>query len=411
MSGKIFYGWRVVTACFIVAAFVWALAFFGSSVYLQAVTKAHGWSVAEVSSAISMFFFVSALVQGWVGRAIARTGPRPVLLLGALCMMVAVAAIGQVDSVWQLYPCFILLGMGWATLSTTGISATVAPWFERYQGRSITLAIMGASFGAILGVPILLFAIDRLGLSSGLLAVGAGSGVVLLPLIAIVLRYRGPADLGQRRDGDGASDNGTDTHFSRVVANDQNRRRLIWTSTIAFSLALVVQNGFITHHVVFAQSFLGAAGAGLLVSATGVVALIGRIYLLKVIDVVPVRRLACQAMAAQFVSLMAIGLFPNVIVVVVASLVYGFALGNVTTLSPIVVRREFGAEAFGATYGSAATFIQFTTAFGPACMGYMHQTFGGYSQAFSVAATVTAIGCAVLHFGRERPASTPSASS
>ncbi len=108
MSNRVFYGWRVVAAYFIIAIFGWSLGLFGSSVYLQAVTSVHGRSIAEVSSAISVFFFVSATVQGWVGRSIASRGPRPALLLGAACMAVSVAMIGRVDRVWQLYPCFFV---------------------------------------------------------------------------------------------------------------------------------------------------------------------------------------------------------------------------------------------------------------------------------------------------------------
>ena len=70
-------------------------------------------------------------------------------------MCIGVVSIGRVTQSWQLYPSFVPLGIGWATLSTTGISATVAPWFERYQGRSMTLAIVSASFGAIIGVPLI----------------------------------------------------------------------------------------------------------------------------------------------------------------------------------------------------------------------------------------------------------------
>ena len=147
----LFHGWRVVAVCFVVASFAWGLGLFGSSVYLQAVTAAHGWPVAEVASAITLFFLVSAAVQRPVGRSIDRWGPRPVLALGTLCIAAGVALIGQVRAPWQLYPCFVLVGIGWSTLSTTGLAATVAPWFERHQGRSITLAIMGASVGAIVG--------------------------------------------------------------------------------------------------------------------------------------------------------------------------------------------------------------------------------------------------------------------
>ncbi len=199
-----FYGWRVVAACFVIAAFAWGLGLFGSSVYLQAVTAAHGWPIAEVASAITLFFVVSALVQRTVGRSIDRWGPRPVLSLGAVSMCLGVALIGQVSAPWQLYPCFVLIGVGWSTLSTTGIAATVAPWFERHQGRSMTLAIMGASVGAIAGVPLLLLAIGKLGLAHGLVATAVVAALVLLPLVGRALRFRSPGEIGQRRDGDAA---------------------------------------------------------------------------------------------------------------------------------------------------------------------------------------------------------------
>jgi hypothetical protein len=96
--------------------------------------------------------------------------------------------IGQVSAPWQIYPCFVVLGLGWAILSTTGISTTVAPWFERHQGRSMTLAMMGASLGAIAGVPLLLLALHQLGPSLGLAVAGLASAAVLLPLIGRVLR-------------------------------------------------------------------------------------------------------------------------------------------------------------------------------------------------------------------------------
>ena len=46
-----FHGWRVVAACFVVATVAWALGTFGASVYLQAVTRVHGWPIADVAFA------------------------------------------------------------------------------------------------------------------------------------------------------------------------------------------------------------------------------------------------------------------------------------------------------------------------------------------------------------------------
>ncbi|MCC8977343.1 MFS transporter [Bradyrhizobium acaciae] len=398
MKFEIFYGWRVVAACFVIACFSWGLGLFGSSVYLQAVTAARGWSISEVSSAITTFLLISAAGQSALGRSIAR---HDALLLGTVCMCIGVACIGVVGRPWQLYPCFALLGIGWATLSTTGISATVAPWFERHQGRSITLAIMGASFGAILGVPALLYTVDRLGLREGLLAASAVAVLVLLPLIGVVLRYRGPEDLGIARDG-GLLGAGGAPEFTKHIATPENRRRLLWSATVAFALTLLAQIGFIAHHVALAAQFLGNFGAGVLVSATGAVTLFGRLYLAKIVDSAPVRRLACQAMVAQLAALLAIGLFPSIPTVIVGSLIYGFAIGHVTTLSPIVIRREFGAKAFAEVYGTAATFIQFSSACGPAFIGYLHERLGGYPPVLLISSAVTALGCASLYFGAVR---------
>jgi MFS family permease len=395
----VFYGWRVVAACFVIAAFAWGLGLFGSSVYLQAVTTAHGWPIAEVASAITLFFLVSALVQRMVGRSIDRWGPRPVLSLGAISMCLGVALIGQVMAPWQLYPCFVLIGVGWSTLSTTGIAATVAPWFERHQGRSMTLAIMGASLGAIAGVPLLLLAIARLGFARGLIVTATVAALVLLPLIIRSLRFRGPAEIGQRRDGDTAPPDKASSAPVRPAAAAGKHRLLLWSAALGFALGLTVQIGFITHHVTLAEPLLGTAGAGLLVSATGLTAFAGRLVLARIVDRVNVRRLAWSIMALQTMALLAIGLWPTAPVLIAASLVYGYGIGHVTTLGPVVVRREFGAAAFGATYGAAATVIQLTSAFGPALFGFLRDSFGGYGPGLLIAALVTALGGASLFIG------------
>jgi MFS family permease len=392
----VFHGWRVVAACFVVAAFGWGLGLFGASVYLQAITAAHGWAVAEVASAITLFFLVSAAVQRLVGRGIDRFGPRPVLALGTVSMATGVALLGQVGAAWQLYPCFVLIGIGWSTLSTTGISATVAPWFERHQGRSITLAVMGASVGAILGVPLLLLALARLGLGAGLAAAALVAACVLLPLILWVLRFRGPAELGLQRDGDAPA--GPEARPA-MAAPPGGGKVLLWSAALGFALGLTVQIGFITHHLALAAPLLGAAGAGLLVSATGVVAFLGRLVLARIVDRVDVRRLAAGILLVQTVALLAIALWPSVPVLVGASLAYGYAIGHVTTLAPVVVRREFGAAAFGATYGSAATAIQFASAFGPALLGLLRDGFGGYGPGLALAALATLAGSMVLLLG------------
>ena len=84
MRAWAFHGWRVVAACFVIAAVTWSLGLFGASVYLQAVTAEHGWAISTVASAITVFYLTSAALQRTVAGQIERRGPRPVLAVGAL---------------------------------------------------------------------------------------------------------------------------------------------------------------------------------------------------------------------------------------------------------------------------------------------------------------------------------------
>jgi cyanate permease len=110
--------------------------------------------------------------------------------------------------------------------------------------------------------------------------------------------------------------------------------------------------------------------------------------------------MAAVAMLAQAAGLVAVASMPTVPVLIGVSLVYGWCIGHVTTLAPIVVRREFGAVAFGRIYGTAAVAIQLTSAFGPALLGALRDGFGGYGPGLMIAAGLTVAGAVALLLGR-----------
>ena len=398
----LFYGWRVVGVCFAAAVFTWGFGVFGASVYLSEVTKTQGWSVSLVSSGVTLFYLTNAASLTLIGAAIGRFGSRPVFIAGTLALSAGVAGIGQVAAPWQLYPAFVLLGLGYASLSLTGLSATIAPWFERHQGRSVAIALTGASVGAMLVVPLLVLAIQRFGFSAAVLGGACLTAAVMVPLSLLVLRYRSPREIGLAPDGDPLLPDGAAPRAARTAPPAQWTRATamaspaLWTIAIAFAIGLVAQVGFLTHHVKLAEPVLGAAGAGWLVSATGLTGLLGRLLLARIADQVDVRRYTGGIFALQTVVLGLIAIVPEAWMLIGASLVYGFCLGQITTLSPIIVRREFGAAAYGAIYSVAATVIQFSSAFGPALYGALRDLFGSYGPVLGIAAAMELIAMATL---------------
>ena len=400
-----FYGWRVVGVCFAGAVSTWGLGVFGASIYLSELTAAHDWSVTTVSNAITAFFVTNAVVLPLVTRSIDRFGPRWVISTGVLMLGTGVAALGLLEALWQLFAAFVCMGIGYSTMSVSGLSAAIAPWFERHQGRSVALALTGASVGAMVVVPLLVLSIAHWGFATAILGAAVVMMICMLPLTVVVMRFRAPAELGLGRDGDeAAADGSTSAPMGAAPQGEQQPGRSwrLWSVVIAFSLGLVVQVGFLTHHFALALPTLGAINAGWLVGATGLAGLVGRLLLARVIDRRNPRRYSAGIFAVQVGALGAIGVYPDATVLILGSLVYGFCLGQITTLSPIVVRREFGAEAFAPNYAVAGAVIQFCSAFGPACYGFLLEQLGTYGAVLIVAAAFECAAALIILLYRAR---------
>ena len=73
-----YHGWWVVFCTFVIAVYGWGLGFYGLSLYLVALNKAHGWSPATISSAITFYYVVGAFLVMQAGDIILAFNGIPV---------------------------------------------------------------------------------------------------------------------------------------------------------------------------------------------------------------------------------------------------------------------------------------------------------------------------------------------
>jgi MFS family permease len=401
---RVFYGWWMVAACMLSALVGNALGLFGAGVYLHEVVTVNGWTTGLVSGAVTVFYVVSALLLIPVGAGIKHYGPRPVIALGGLALAGGVIGIGHATAPWQAYLAFLVMGIGWAGLSTTAVATTLAPWFDQHQGRAVSIASLGASVGGIIGAPALLFGIARIGFASTTIVAGLLAIAVVLPLAAFVLRSR-PQDLGLFPDGlalrrDAASTGAPDWTLPMALSTPALRSVMA-----TFGIGMMVQIGFLTHQVALLAQSVDRLAVSITVSSTAVAALAGRLALARFADEMDARVTTAAALLVAAGSLGAMGLFPVPSVLIVASIVFGLTVGQVTTLSPIIVRREFGAPAFGLVFGAASCGIQLATALGPGLYGLLYDAFGSYNPALIGAAGLDVAAAAVAIAGRGNPSS------
>jgi len=403
MRVRYFYGWNVVGATFVMALFSFGLGFYGVSVYVAMLQDLHGWSAAVVSMPVTVYYLAGALLTAAGGALYERFGPRAVVAGGSVAMAAGVAGLSVVTKPWQLYPAFLVMSVGWGTMSGAAINIILAPWFRRRRGLVVSIAFNGATLGGVIVAPALIPLIGVVGFTLALEIAALVLLVVLVAVAAGVMR-RGPEELGVGPDGD-------PDRSPRAVpwaGRDGGRWRgaavrtwRFWSVSAPFALGLAAQVGVLTHLVALVTPSLGTAGAARVVSVTTAAALIGRLVTGFVVDRLNRRLVSSATLVVQIIGLALLARAPSPVVVYAGCALFGLGVGNLTTLPGLILSVEWPRERFSALVSLVVGINQFTFAFGPSLVGVVRDWAGTYGAALGACMALQAAAAVLIMLGPE----------
>ena len=389
-------GWRIVVVCFLLATFGWGLGFYGQSVYVAELHRLHGWPASLISSGTTFFYLFGAALVAFVSEAIKAFGPRNCLIAGTFAMAAAAISIGQVTEPWQLYLANAVLAFGWAGTSLSIITNTLGLWFDKKRGMAISLALNGASFGDIAGVPLLVAAIGTFGFSGAMIA----SAVVMVALmVPVILIFVGWPPIHASASVVAAADAPSPTQIRARAFRDIS----FLSVSSAFALVLFAQVGFIVHLIAFLDSVIGRERAAIAVALLTAMAVVGRVLFSFVIDRLNQRLASSISFVSQAIALFIVINVHDDFALMAACALFGFSVGNLITLPALIVQREFDPRAFGVLISLITAINQITYAFGPGVIGLLRDIYGSYALPFYVCIAVE-LTAAVLIMIRGRAA-------
>jgi MFS family permease len=378
---RLYHGWLVVAAAFLIALFGFGLGFYGPGIYLVALSGERGWPVAALSPVVTAYYVLGAvLLFGWIGRWFEWQGPRIPVATGVVALAAGLALLGLARQRWQVYAAFAPMALGWATMSGAAINIIVAPWFERRRGIAVSWALNGASAGGIVMPPLLTWLISRFGFAAGLDFCAAAMLLVLLPLAGLVLR-------GRRSEERDAADAGAPLRPAGPLPvlpwslTATLRSGGFLTISLPFALGLTAQVGFLTHQVAFLRPTLGNIAAAWAVSLTTASAIFGRLLAGSIADRVNRRLVAGGNFIVQAtgMAILASAAAPGWLCLGCA--LFGLGLGNTTSLPGLIVQDEFPRQHFARIVSLVVAINQFTFAFGPGILGRLQGAEGNYRLA------------------------------
>jgi MFS family permease len=374
-------GWRVVLACFLVEMFLFGFGPYGHAVYLAELQRLHGWPTALISAASTLSFLLGSLLAVFANDVVVWMGPRRCLVAGISALAAATTLLAFTTTPWQLYIAYVLMAFGWMGMGTVVIATILSSWFEHRRGLAISLAFNGATFGGVVIAPVLVLLVDTIGFTAAMLTATAAMVALLLPTVVCLIHVPVPVKAWSESRAQNPS-------TSDVKANPANRSRWLllrsfafWSISAPFALALLAQVGFIVHQIAILEPAMGRSLAAFAVAVTTTMAVIGRLCLGVFVDRLDPRLATAASVVTQAAALFAVTQTADTILLFVACAAYGFSIGNLITLPPLIIHREFAQAAFGTVLGLSTGIGGVISAFGPGLVGLIRGATGGYAAA------------------------------
>ena len=378
-----FFGWSVAWSAFVIAVFAWGTGFYGPSVFLQSLHETRGWPIAQISIAVTAHFALSAVLITCLPEIHRRFGIARTTFLGAVLTAAGLILWSNSREPWQLFVAAMPGGTGWAMTSGAALNAMVAKWFDRDRPMAIALAFNGASVGGVLFVPMWVYLIRSIGFPSAAL-------------------------LGLAPDGD-ASHQAAARPKPRRTRGEIVRTSRFITISAAFSLGLFAQIGLLAHLVARLTPDIGIQYAGFLVSLATLCAVIGRTMAGKWIGGHDRRVAAAVNFAVQIGGVVLLILCSGWWGLTLGCVLLGLGIGNLTSLPPLIVQKEFEREDVATAVALIIAINQGVFAFAPAIIGAMRDATANYQSAFTLLALLQLLAAAIILLGR-RSTPAPAAS-
>jgi MFS transporter, OFA family, oxalate/formate antiporter len=165
---------------------------YGWTLFVQPLSKAHGWAAADIQVAFSLFVALETWltpIEGWIVDHIGpRNGPRLMVAFGGVTIALGWTVNSIASSLGALYFGAVLTGVGAGAIYATCVGNAVK-WFPDRRGLAVGLTAAGFGAGAALTVVPIRAVIAAHGYQAAFFWFGLGQGAIVFVLAWLL---RGP---------------------------------------------------------------------------------------------------------------------------------------------------------------------------------------------------------------------------
>ena len=361
-----------------------------------------GWSVFQITSAISVYYLCSALCAPISGHLGDRFGARRMMLAGIVMYGVGMASLGFVSHLWQFFLFYSVFMSATASITMVPLMASISGWFRRRLGVGIGILWAVGGIGTAMLAPLIAQLLEIFGWRETFLLIGlTGSGVMLLvwPLI----RSK-PADIGIEPFGTVESDPPPVVRspaVTRLRLKAFNKR--IRQTHAFWNLPLIHALGCAGHGIVLifvvpyaVEQGISLTSAALAISILSVVSILSRLTSPIMAESFGPRKMMVASLLIQGLTVFILFWAHDMWTFYLFAVVFGLGFGGEWTSYLEINRRYFGDGPMGGAYGAQMTGAMVGHAVTTVLAGLVIFTTGSYILVFALSAAFSLTGVFVI---------------
>jgi MFS family permease len=386
---KVFYGWWIVGASFLIALYVGGVVFYGFTAFFEPIADELGWSYTQISIAASLRGLEIGLLAPIVGILADRWGPRRLVAAGLILAAAGLFLMSVSTSLVTFYLAFALLAVGMSGCTLTVLMTTVANWFRRRVGLASGIAISGFGFSGVM-VPLIVGLIAIYGWRTAVTILALGMIVVILPL-SLLFRHK-PEQYGYSPDGrqSDAATSSADMPLTQeteveIKTGQAFRSGAFWRLALAFMYHIMVVSAAVTHVMPYLSSLgIDRSTSGLVATAIPLASIFGRLGLGWLGDKLDRRLVAAAGFLLMGAGLLCFGYISaaSMWLITLFLILFGIGYGGSNVMRPSLGREYFGRANFGAILGLMVGIGAIGSIIGPTVAGWTYDNWGSYQAAW-----------------------------
>ncbi|MBT7334589.1 MAG: MFS transporter [Gammaproteobacteria bacterium] len=354
----------------------------------------------QISLGFSGAAVVGAIIAPYLGHILDTKSPKRVILLGIIVVALSYLLLANTQTIWQFYLIVSIgFGVGMSCMSGMAWHRSIIFWFDRWRGRAIAFAVMGASMAGIMMPPLVTALVDNYGWRTGYTAFAAITLIALLPVVYLFFRDR-PEDIGEVRDGHRYLSNHPEDEPSLPQDTTVWTTKMLLRSPAFWSIGLIFGAMVCVFTAVMMHLFghlldLGLASkkAALVLSVTALFAALGKPLVGFLADFFGARITVWLALISQAISLLLFTQAESFWACIVAASVYGFGYSGMSPLRSFALSTSIGSTSFALASGVLRRVeLPFVLLASPIA-GFIYDATGSYNDAFYILAGLIALAC------------------